>query len=69
MPACLDLWDEQPQDLAGVTNHWHVRAHILADFGGIDVDVNDPCLRREAADPAGGPVVEPGTDRTRPARR
>ena len=39
-----------------------LHGHVLADLGGIDVDVDDPRVRRVGADVAGDPVVEPHAD-------
>lgn len=43
---------------AGVADDGHIDTAILADLGGVDVDVHDLGVRGERVHPAGDPVVE-----------
>ncbi len=50
--------DERSQDAADITHDGHVDRDVLADLGGIDVDMDDAGVGRVGADRAGDAVVE-----------
>ena len=52
------LGDERGQHWLGVADDGHVDRLVLADLGGIDVDVDDLGLAREGRELAGHAVVE-----------
>ncbi len=54
----VDGPDHLLDDEAAVADNRHVRPAHLAELGGVDVDMDDLGLRREARRPPGHPVVE-----------
>ena len=51
------------QDALRVADDRHLDGDVLADLGRVDVDVDDPGIRRVGPDVAGDPVVEAHPDR------
>src|SRR5206468_434394 len=56
------------QDTSDVSDDGHVHTYVLADFGRVDVDVDDLGLRREAGEFAAGAVVHAHADRDHQVR-
>jgi hypothetical protein len=51
--------EELPQDRAGVADQPHLGGDVLADLGGIELDVNHLRVPGERREVAGDPIVEP----------
>ena len=58
-----DEGGEAGQHVLRVADDRHLDGDVLADLGRVDVDVDDPRVRRVGPDVAGDPVVEAHADR------
>ena len=56
--GCLERRNQIVQHLAHVPDDGYISLPVLADFGRVDVDVDDPSHRGEVLKAAGHPVVE-----------
>ena len=61
--ALVGRLEQLADDDLGVPDDRHVRAAVLANLGGVDVDVDDLRVRREAGEVAGDPIVKARAER------
>ena len=50
------------QDNSGVANYRYIGAHILANFGGVDINVDNPGFRSKTAHLSCRPVIKSHSD-------
>ena len=60
--AWLEGIEKLAKDAARVTHDGDIHAHVLANLGGVDIDMDDASIRGEARGVSGGAVIEARAD-------
>ena len=59
MPVLFEHGEHVPQDSLYISDNRYIDAFVLADFGRVDVDMDDLCMGSEGIRFTGYPVIEP----------